>query len=225
MKNINKFVAEIFKSAGLSFIESKDVNSICSQIKENIDDIVEKLEESQGEKLSDTANSLSSDLEVKDMWKYAAVFSSLEESWQLDLPINENIRDKISNYSESWKDCASLFLSKVKDSGVDANSSQEDISEIVDYAIGCLFMAVEISIENGDEAGVDAWIMGFGDPFQYDDPVGDIVMSIDSGIREELLDCYIESLLSLYQIDIEEYRDSEESIEWANVSEAIKDMM
>ncbi len=225
MKNINKFVALIFKSANLSFIESKDVNSICKQIKENIDDIVENLEESQGEKLSDVANSLSGDLGVENMWKYAAVFSSLEESWQLDLPINENIRDKISNFSTSWENCSSLFLGKVKDSGVGANSSQEEISEVIDYAIGCLFMAVEISIENGDEAGVDAWIMGFGDPFQYDDPVGDIIMSVDSSVREELLDCYIDSLLSLYQINVEEYRNSEESIEWINVSEAIKDMM
>lgn len=225
MKKINKFVDEVFKSSGLLFTPNEDINKVCLQIQKNIDDIVDKLDESKGETLSDTANTISSNIQVEDMWKYAAVFDSLQDTWQIELPINENIREKISVFSKTWQDCGTLLEGEIEKRSIDVESSKEEISAMVDYAIGCLFMAIELSIEDGDDDGIDAWIMGFGNPVQYDDPIGDIVMSIDSSVREELLDCYVDSLLSLYQIDTEEYRDSDDAIEWNKVSEAIKGFM
>ena len=67
--------------------------------------------------------------------------------------------------------------------------------------------------------------MGFGNPFEYDDPVGDIIMSLDSSVRDDLSDSYMQALLSLYSVNVDDYRDDDEGVDWEQVSGAVKQLM
>ena len=88
-----------------------------------------------------------------------------------------------------------------------------------------MFLGVEAALNDSDDEGIEAWVMGFGNPFEYDDPVGDIIMSLDFSIRDDLLDSFIQALLSLYSVNVDDYRDDDEGVDWGQVSDAVKQLM
>ena len=67
--------------------------------------------------------------------------------------------------------------------------------------------------------------MGVGSICDDDHPVGDIIMSLDSSVRDGLLDSFIQALLSLYSVNVDDYRDDDEGVDWEQVSDAVKQLM
>ena len=222
MKNINKFANELFNSSGLTVNPSHDIHDLCKEIKIN-SDAIENIDDDKLESLSELGLSISSDLDIQDIWKYAAIFYTLNELVGFDC--NENVQSTASELSGSWEDAVTILSTKISETNITSDADEKDITDLVDYIIGCMFLGVEAALTDADDEGIEAWVMGFGNPFEYDDPVGDIIMSLDSSIREDLSDTYMQALLSLYFVDVDDYRDDDEGVDWDQVSDHLKQLM
>ncbi len=223
MKDINKFAKDLFNSSGLSVNPSHDIHELCKEIKINGDTISENIDDDKEESLCELGLSISNDLDISDIWKYAAIFYSLKEFGCSE--IDENIQSTASELSASWEDAVTILSKKISERDVISDADEKDITGLVDYIIGCMFLGVEAALNDSDDEGIEAWVMGFGNPFEYDDPVGDIIMSLDSSIREDLSDTYMQALLSLYFVDVDDYRDDDEGVDWDQVSDHLKQLM
>ena len=224
MKDINKFANELFNSSGLSVTPSHDIHDLCKEIKINGDTISENIVDDKEESLCELGLSISSDLDIQDIWKYAAIFYTLKEFFGYS-EIDENVQSTASELSGSWEDAVTILSKKISETDVISDADEKDITDLVDYIIGCMFLGVEAALNDSDDEGIEAWVMGFGNPFEYDDPVGDIIMSLDSSIREDLSDSFIQALLSLYSVDVDDYRDDDTGVDWDQVSDAVKQLM
>jgi hypothetical protein len=222
MKDIYKFANELFNSSGLTVNPSHDIHDLCKEIKIN-SDAVENIDDDKLESLSELGLSISSDLDIQDIWKYAAIFYTLNELVGFDC--NENVQSTASELSGSWEDAVTILSTKISETNITSDADEKDITDLVDYIIGCMFLGVEAALTDADDEGIEAWVMGFGNPFEYDDPVGDIIMSLDSSIREDLSDTYMQALLSLYFVDVDDYRDDDEGVDWDQVSDHLKQLM
>jgi len=222
MKDIYKFANELFNSSGLTVNPSHDIHDLCKEIKIN-SDAIENIDDDKLESLSELGLSISSDLDIQDIWKYAAIFYTLNELVGFDC--NENVQSKASELSGSWEDAVTILSTKISETNITSDADEKDITDLVDYIIGCMFLGVEAALTDADDEGIEAWVMGFGNPFEYDDPVGDIIMSLDSSIREDLSDTYMQALLSLYFVDVDDYRDDDEGVDWDQVSDHLKQLM
>ena len=222
MKDIYKFANELFNSSGLTVNPSHDIHDLCKEIKIN-SDAVENIDDDKLESLSELGLSISSDLDIQDIWKYAAIFYTLNELVGFDC--NENVQSTASELSGSWEDAVTILSTKISETNITSDADEKDITDLVDYIIGCMFLGVEAALTDADDEGIEAWVMGFGNPFEYDDPVGDIIMSLDSSIREGLSDTYMQALLSLYFVDVDDYRDDDEGVDWDQVSDHLKQLM
>ena len=222
MKDIYKFANELFNSSGLTVNPSHDIHDLCKEIKIN-SDAIENIDDDKLESLSELGLSISSDLDIQDIWKYAAIFYTLNELVGFDC--NENVQSTASELSGSWEDAVTILSTKISETNITSDADEKDITDLVDYIIGCMFLGVEAALTDADDEGIEAWVMGFGNPFEYDDPVGDIIMSLDSSIREDLSDTYMQALLSLYFVDVDDYRDDDEGVDWDQVSGAVKELM
>ena len=223
MKDINKFANELFNSSGLSVTPSHDIHDLCKEIKINGDTISENIDDDKGESLCELGLSISSDLDIQDIWKYAAIFYTLKEFGYSE--IDENVQSTASELSGSWEDAVTILSKKISETDVISDADEKDITDLVDYIIGCMFLGVEAALNDSDDEGIEAWVMGFGNPLEYDDPVGDIIMSLDSSVRDGLLDSFIQALLSLYSVNVDDYRDDDEGVDWEQVSGAVKQLM
>ena len=75
--------------------------------------------------------------------------------------------------------------------------------------------------------------MGVGSICDDGHPVGDTIIKacedshliIKYSIREFLGDRFIQALLSLYSIDVDDYRDDDTGVDWDQVSDAVKQLM
>ena len=224
MKGINKFANELFNSSGLSVNPSHDIHVLCKEIKINGDTISENIDDDKGESLCELGLSISSDLDIQDIWKYAAIFYTLKEFFGYS-EIDENVQSTASELSGSWEDAVTILSKKISETDVPSDADEKDITDFVDYIIGCMFLGVEAALNDSDDEGIEAWVMGFGNPLEYDDPVGDIIMSLDSSVRDGLLDSFIQALLSLYSVNVDDYRDDDEGVDWDQVSGAVKELM
>ena len=222
MKDIYKFANELFNSSGLTVNPSHDIHDLCKEIKIN-SDAIENIDDDKLESLSELGLSISSDLDIQDIWKYAAIFYTLKEFGYSE--INENVQSTASELSGSWEDAVTILSTKISETNITSDADEKDITDLVDYIIGCMFLGVEAALTDADDEGIEAWVMGFGNPFEYDDPVGDIIMSLDSSIREDLSDTYMQALLSLYFVDVDDYRDDDEGVDWDQVSDHLKQLM
>ena len=223
MKDINKFANELFNCSGLSVTPSHDIYELCKEIKKNGDTISENIDDDKEGSLSELGLSISSDLDIQDIWKYAAIFYTLKEFGYSE--IDENVQSTASELSGSWEDAVTILSTKISETNITSDADEKDITDLVDYIIGCMFLGVEAALTDADDEGIEAWVMGFGNPFEYDDPVGDIIMSLDSSIREDLSDTYMQALLSLYFVDVDDYRDDDEGVDWDQVSDYLKQLM
>jgi hypothetical protein len=224
MKDINKFANELFNSSGLSVTPSHDIHDLCKEIRINGDTISENIDDDKGESLCELGLSISSDLDIQDIWKYAAIFYTLKEFFGYS-EIDENVQSTASELSGSWEDAVTILSKKISETDVISDADEKDITDLVDYIIGCMFLGVEAALNDSDDEGIEAWVMGFGNPLEYDDPVGDIIMSLDSSVRDGLLDSFIQALLSLYSVNVDDYRDDDEGVDWDQVSDAVKQLM
>ena len=90
-----------------------------------------------------------------------------------------------------------------------------------------MFLGVEAALNESDDEGINVWVMGVGSICDDDHPVGDIISKAceEFSIRDNLCDSFIQALLSLYSVDVDDYRDDEEGVDWDQVSGAVKELM
>ena len=224
MKDINKFANELFNSSGLSVTPSHDIHDLCKEIKINGDTISENIVDDKEESLCELGLSISSDLDIQDIWKYAAIFYTLNE---LGFDCLENVQSTASELSGSWEEAVTILSTKISETNVTSDADEKDITDLVDYIIGCMFLGVEAALNDSDDEGIDAWVMGVGSICDDDHPVGDIISKAceDFSIRDNLCDSFIQALLSLYSVDVDDYRDDDEGVDWDQVSGAVKQLM
>ena len=225
MKDINKFANELFNSSGLSINPNHDIHDLCKEIKINGDTISENIDVDKDESLCELGLSISSNLDIQNIWKYAAIFYSLKEFGCSE--IDENVQSTASELSGSWEDAVTILNKKISEKDVISDADEKDIIDLVDYIIGCMFLGVESALNDSDDEGIDAWVMGVGSICDDDHPVGDIISKAcdDFSIRDNLCDSFIQALLSLYSVDVDDYRDDDESVDWDQVSGAVKELM
>ena len=225
MKDINNFANELFNSSGLSINPNHDIHDLCKEIKINGDTISENIDVDKDESLCELGLSISSNLDIQNIWKYAAIFYSLKEFGCSE--IDENVQSTASELSGSWEDAVTILNKKISEKDVISDADEKDIIDLVDYIIGCMFLGVESALNDSDDEGIDAWVMGVGSICDDDHPVGDIISKAceDFSIRDNLCDSFIQALLSLYSVDVDDYRDDDESVEWDQVSGAVKELM
>jgi hypothetical protein len=225
MKDINKFAKELFNSSGLSVKPSHDIHNLCKEIKINGDTISENIDDDKEESLCELGLSISNDLDIKDIWKYGAIFYSLKEFGCSE--IDENVQNTASELSASWQEAVTILSKKISETVVISDVNETDIADLIDYIIGCMFLGVEAALNDSDDEGIDVWVMGVGSISDDDHPVGDIIFKAceDFSIRDNLCDSFIQALLSLYSVDVDDYRDDEEGVDWDQVSGAIKELM
>ena len=226
MKDINKFANELFNSSGLSVTPSHDIHDLCKEIKINGDTISENIDVDKGESLCELGLTISSDLDIQDIWKYAAIFYTLKEFFGYS-EIDENVQSTASELSGSWEDAVTILSKKISETDVISDADEKDITDLVDYIIGCMFLGVEAALNDSDDEGIDAWVMGVGSICDDDHPVGDIISKAceDFSIRDNLCDSFIQALLSLYSVNVDDYRDDDEGVDWEQVSDAVKQLM
>ncbi len=225
MKDINKFAKDLFNSSGLSVNPSHDIHELCKEIKINGDTISENIDDDKEESLCELGLSISNDLDISDIWKYAAIFYSLKEFGCSE--IDENIQSTASELSASWEDAVTILSKKISETDVISDADEKEITDLVDYIIGCMFLGVEAALNNSDDEGIEAWVIGVGSICDDGHPVGDIIFKAceDFSIRDNLCDSFIQALLSLYSVDIDDYRDDDEGVDWGQVSGAVKELM
>jgi hypothetical protein len=225
MKDINKFANELFNSSGLSINPNHDIHGLCKEIKINGDTISGNIDVDKDESLCELGLSISSNLDIQNIWKYAAIFYSLKEFGCSE--IDENVQSTASELSGSWEDAVTILSNKINEKDVISDADEKDITDLVDYIIGCMFLGVEAALNDSNDEGIDAWVMGVGSICDDDHPVGDIISKAceDFSIRDNLCDSFIQALLSLYSVDVDDYRDDDESVDWDQVSGAVKELM
>ena len=225
MKDINKFSKDLFNSSGLSVNPSHDIHELCKEIKINGDTISENIDDDKEESLCELGLSISNDLDISDIWKYAAIFYSLKEFGFSE--IDENIQNTASELSASWEDAVTILSKKISETDVISDVNEKDIADLVDYIIGCMFLGVEAALNNSDDEGIEAWVIGVGSICDDGHPIGDIIFKAceDFSIRDNLCDSFIQALLSLYSIDVDDYRNDDEGVDWDQVSGAVKELM
>jgi hypothetical protein len=225
MKYINKFAKDLFNSSGLSVNPSHDIHELCKEIKINGDTISENIDDDKEESLCELGLSISNDLDISDIWKYAAIFYSLKEFGFSE--IDENIQNTASELSASWEDAVTILSKKISETDVISDADEKEITDLVDYIIGCMFLGVEAALNNSDDEGIEAWVIGVGSICDDGHPIGDIIFKAceDFSIRDNLCDSFIQALLSLYSIDVDDYRNDDEGVDWDQVSGAVKELM
>ena len=225
MKDINKFSKDLFNSSGLSVNPSHDIHELCKEIKINGDTISENIDDDKEESLCELGLSISNDLDISDIWKYAAIFYSLKEFGFSE--IDENIQNTASELSASWEDAVTILSKKISETDVISDADEKEITDLVDYIIGCMFLGVEAALNNSDDEGIEAWVIGVGSICDDGHPIGDIIFKAceDFSIRDNLCDSFIQALLSLYSIDVDDYRNDDEGVDWDQVSDAVKQLM
>lgn len=101
---------------------------------------------------------------------------------------------------------------------------------MTEYATGCFFLGIQASINNqfddsADAAnGIDAWVLGYGNCYEYGDPVGDIIEPLaDEGYwyNGSITDNWIKLLLSLHETDVEEFH-TDDGTNWEDAAEDLK---
>jgi hypothetical protein len=228
MKGINKFANELFNSSGLSVNPSHDIHDLCKEIRINGDTISENIDDDKGESLCELGLSISSDLDIQDIWKYAAIFYTLNE---LGFDCLENVQSTASELSGSWEEAVTILSTKISETNVTSDADEKDITDLVDYIIGCMFLGVEAALNDSNDEGIDVWVMGVGSICDDGHPVGDTIFkacedfSIKYSVRDILGDSFIQALLSLYSVDVDDYRDDDEGVDWDQVSGAVKQLM
>ena len=225
MKDINKFSKDLFNSSGLSVNPSHDIHELCKEIKINGDTISENIDDDKEESLCELGLSISNDLDISDIWKYAAIFYSLKEFGFSE--IDENVQSTASELSGSWEDAVTILSKKISETDVISDADEKEITDLVDYIIGCMFLGVEAALNNSDDEGIEAWVIGVGSICDDGHPIGDIIFKAceDFSIRDNLCDSFIQALLSLYSIDVDDYRNDDEGVDWDQVSGAVKELM
>ena len=230
------FVKTLFELASIPsdvFDESPDTFKLYAELKSNIDKIEENLSDADGEKIIGIAKDISQEVKVADIWKFALIFQTLEDIITLP-PEVENGLNNVTRFADSWESAIALLSKGLSDRNISDDSSEDQMQEASDFALGCFFIGIEMSItylKDGefvpifDEKGIEAWVLGYGNPVEYSDPVGDILMNVTWNLRDYILLDWRTLLQCHYNSKIPSVEEQDDEVDWNEIYDEFKMML
>ena len=243
------FVKTLFELASIPsdvFDESPDTFKLYAELKSNIDKIEENLSDADGEKITVIANDISQEVKVADIWKFALIFQTLEDIITLP-PEVENGLNNVTRFADSWESAIALLSKGLSDRNISDDSSEDQMQEASDFALSCFFIGIEMSIgylKDGemeghfynsllnsswvpvsDEEGIETWVLGYGNPVEYSDPVGDILMNVTWNLRDYILLDWRTLLQCHYNSKIPSVEEQDDEVDWNEISDEFKMML
>ena len=248
------FVKTLFELASIPsdiFDESPDTFKLYAELESNIDKIEENLSDADGEKITVIANDISQEVKVADIWKFALIFGCFEKEPLLEhiieLPLGKNILNKIPSFADSWESAVALLSKGLIDRNISDDSSEDQMQEASDFALSCFFIGIEMSIgylKDGemeghfynsllnsswvpvsDEEGIETWVLGYGNPVEYSDPVGDILMNVTWHLRDYILLDWRTLLQCHYDSKIPSVKDQVDEVDWNEIVDEFKRLL
>ena len=242
------FVKTLFELASIPsdiFDESPDTFKLYAELESNIDKIEENLSDADGEKITVIANDISQEVKVADIWKFALIFETLEDI--IEPPLVINILNKIPSFADSWESAVALLSKGLSDRNISDDSSEDQMQEASDFALSCFVIGIEMSIgyyEDGkgdniedtsegdfnwvpvfDEEGIETWVLGYGNPVEYSDPVGDILMNVTWNLRDYILLDWRTLLQCHYNSEIPSVKDQVDEVDWNEIVDEFKRLL
>ena len=230
------FVKTLFELASIPsdiFDESPDTFKLYAELESNIDKIEENLSDADGEKITVIANDISQEVKVADIWKFALIFQTLEDI--IELPLVKNILNKIPSFADSWESAVALLSKGLSDRNISDDSSEDQMQEASDFALSCFVIGIEMSIgymedcegdfnwvDVADEEGIETWVLGYGNPVEYSDPVGDILMNVTWNLRDYILLDWRTLLQCHYDSEIPSVKDQVDEVDWNEIVDEFK---
>ena len=228
-----------------------DTFKLYAELESNIDKIAENLSDADGEKITVIANDISQEVKVTDIWKFALIFGCFEKEPLLEhiieLPLGKNILNKIPSFADSWESAVALLSKGLSDRNISDDSSQDQMQEASDFALSCFFIGIEMSIgylKDGemeghfynsllnsswvpvsDEEGIETWVLGYGNPVEYSDPVGDILMNVTWNLRDYILQDWRTLLQCHYDSEIPSVEEQDDEVDWNEISDEFKRLL
>ena len=244
------FVKTLFELASIPsdiFDESPDTFKLYAELESNIDKIEENLSDADGEKITVIANDISQEVKVADIWKFALIFETLRDITVIELPEVKNILSKFPSFADSWESAVALLSKGLSDRNISDDSSEDQMQEASDFALSCFFIGIEMSIgylKDGemeghfynsllnsswvpvsDEEGIETWVLGYGNPVEYSDPVGDILMNVTWNLRDYILLDWRTLLQCHYDSKIPSVKDQVDEVDWNEIVDEFKRLL
>ena len=108
------------------------------------------------------------------------------------------------------------------------------MQEASDFALSCFVIGIEMSIgysKDGewvpvfDEQGIETWVLGYGNPVEYSDPVGDILMNVTWNLRDYILLDWRTLLQCHYNSEIPSVKDQVDEVDWNEIVDEFKRLL
>jgi hypothetical protein len=229
-ENLHSFINELMACIDSS-IQNSNIFAIASQLKTQLSEIADNISDDKVDAFNEKLISSFTSITTDDYWKYSLIFGVLaEELYQIEHAkmtfeeecINQNLTEKF----EDTSDVLRALGSSVRDSGLNNESDEDSVSQVVEKLLACFFNNIELSIaleEDTDEIEekISAWVQGFGNPYDFDNEVSDEISEFFKTDAPDIKDIYYESfypfLNYLYGIDMDEILESGD-IDWNEIA-------
>jgi len=231
------FANKLFKKAGVSIEFSEEnydnVFTICRAIKGHVNEI-NGIDVADGKELSAMAETALQNITVENVWKIALICQTIENEFiksVVVLDVEDVLGECEGQEVNKWQDAVTLLSEGLNKRNTSDDVSEAQTGEASDFALGCFFLAVEPTSYRPDsedfdltdaQEGIYAWVTGFGNCFEYDDPVGGIIDEIEScSIKDKILDAFIDFIGLYYDVNVNDCENDDETINWEQVAEEV----
>jgi hypothetical protein len=229
------FANKLFEKAGVEVKFSKDnyddIFVICKAISEH-EESINSINTKDSEELSKIAEKVFADTAVENVWKIALLSKTFEDEgiYDISTPEVNDILEQCEARVAKWEDAISLLSKGMDSRDITDDAPDEKIDKASDFAIGCFFLAIEAAAYTGQdnfdldaaEEGVKAWVTGYGNSFEYDEPVGGIIDEIDNyNLKDEIMEKFINFIGLYYGALVDDFENDDETTNWEQVSEQV----
>jgi hypothetical protein len=210
-EKLNQIARFIFDKAGVpdKFVEFTSFSVLMDRIistKANFDEDSDGFEaicydETAGDHIDKLMNSVK--FSVENIYKYATLDTIV--SGHLDIDFGGELPTLISKNVQTIMD---NLINKLKSLKLTNESSNEDIENAVDYAMGSFFIATNLAVNSGlDDSGEEIiydWVTAFGNFPNYDNALCELFGDLPEKFGSSLLDYFIEFIQIQYDMDIDD---------------------
>lgn len=229
-EKLNQIASLIFDKAGVpqKFVEFTSFSVLMGRIistKANFDDDSDGFEaicydEDAGDHIDKLMDCVK--FSVENIYKYATLdtivsgFLDIDFGGELPKLISKNVQTVMED-----------LINKLKSLKLTNESSNEDIENAVDYAMGSFFIAINLAVNSGlDDSGEEIiydWVTAFGNFPGYDNSLCELFEDLPDEFGSSLLDYFVEFIQIQYDMDINDDRFLEDggAQDWEEVAEYI----
>jgi len=228
-RELASFVNKLIQDSNLEFVsDTDDLFEVSKMLRNQVSVIDNALSDELAEELTEASKELTEYIDLIEFWKTVSILTPLvEEVERIEFSISENISSKFTNLVSTSLDTLSIVKKGLAYIKLSDESSSEDIHKAIDLLFACFYLGVEMSIGYvnnegewcpvGDEEALKQWITGFGNPYEYDNSVGDVVSKVFDecpDIKDDFYENFYLLLKSIYDIDVDDYLNEVESVDW-----------